>query len=141
MCISAITFCITIAFNTLFDKSNPNEISETFKRFQDYRLITSKRVAETNPYWQGLPASEKFKPDGYAKGYSRYAQDVLIPSFIAAYTKKDIYSVSLLNQNNNNIRSNPFSGIIPKPNWRLTYTGLTKIPSLAKNFNTISFLV
>ena len=127
-----------IAFNTLFDKSNPNEISETFKRFQDYRLITSKRVAETNPYWQGLPASEKFKPDGYAKGYSRYAQDVLIPSFIAAYTKKDIYSVSLLNQNNNNIRSNPFSGIIPKPNWRLTYTGLTKIPSLAKNFNTIS---
>jgi cell surface protein SprA len=127
-----------IAFNTLFESSNPNEVSETFKRFQDYRIITSKRVAETNPYWQGLPASEKFAPDGYAKGYGRYAQDVLIPSFIAAYTKKDINSVSLLNQNNSTVRSNPFSGIIPKPNWRATYTGLSKIPGLAKTFSTIS---
>ena len=127
-----------IAFNTLFDKSNPNEVSETFKRFQDYRLVMSKRVAESNPYWQGLPASDKFAPDGYAKGYSRYAQDVLVPSFIAAYTKKDPYSVALVKQNNNNIRSNPFAGIIPKPNWRMTYTGLTRIPALAKTFNTIS---
>ncbi len=127
-----------IAFSTLFESSNPNEVSATFKRFQDYRIITSKRVAETNPYWQGLPASEKFAPDGYAKGYSRYAQDVLIPSFIAAYTKKDINSISLLNQNNSTVRSNPFSGIIPKPNWRATYTGLSKIPTLAKTFSTIS---
>jgi cell surface protein SprA len=127
-----------IAFNTLFENSNPNEVSQTFKRFQDYRIITSKRVAETNPYWQGLPASEKFAPDGYAKGYGRYAQDVLIPSFIAAYTKKDINSVSLLNQNNSTVRSNPFRGIIPKPNWRATYTGLSKIPALAKTFSTIS---
>ena len=127
-----------IAFNTLFERSNPNEVSETFKRFQDYRLIMSQRVAAANPYWQGLPASDRFAPDGYAKGYSRYAQDVLIPSFIAAYTGKDPTSVALLKQNNNNIRSNPFSGIIPKPNWRATYTGLTRIPALAKTFSTIS---
>lgn len=127
-----------IAFNTLFQKSSPNEVSETFRKFQDYRLIMSKRVAEGNPYWQGLPASDKFAPDGYAQGYSRYAQDVLIPSFIAAYTGKDPYSVSLIKQNNNSIRSNPFSGIIPKPNWRATYTGLSKIPGLAKKFSTIS---
>ena len=127
-----------IAFNTLFERSDPNEVSATFKRFQDYRLIMSKRVAEGNAYWQGLPASDKFAPDGYAKGYSRYAQDVLIPSFIAAYTGKDPTSVALLKQNNNNIRSNPFSGIIPKPNWRATYTGLTRIPALAKTFSTIS---
>ena len=42
-----------IAFNTLFQKSNPNEVSETFKRFQDYRLIMSQRVAAANPYWNG----------------------------------------------------------------------------------------
>jgi cell surface protein SprA len=122
-----------IAFNTLFQESSPNEVSETFKKFQNYRLIMSKRVAEGNPYWNG-----QYNADGYAQGYSRYAQDVLIPSFIAAYTGKDPYSVSLIKQNNNNIRSNPFSGIIPKPNWRATYTGLTKIPGLAKKFSTIS---
>lgn len=122
-----------IAFNTLFKKINPNEVSETFKKFQDYRLIMSQRVAATNPYWNG-----QTNADGYAQGYSRYAQDVLIPSFIAAYTGKDPNSVALIKQNNNNIRSNPFSGIIPKPNWRATYTGLTRIPALAKTFSTIS---
>ncbi len=122
-----------IAFNTLFKKINPNEVSETFKKFQDYRLIMSQRVAAANPYWNG-----QNNTDGYAQGYSRYAQDVLIPSFIAAYTGKDPNSVALVKQNNNNIRSNPFSGIIPKPNWRATYTGLTRIPALAKTFSTIS---
>lgn len=123
-----------ISFKTLFQKTNPNEISETFKKFQDYRLIMSKRVAESNPYWNG-----QFDADGFAKGYGRYAQDVLIPSFLAAYTGKDPKNISLLNQNNKNIRSNPFAGIIPKPNWRVTYTGLTRIPALAKKFSTISF--
>ena len=42
------------------------------------------------------------------KGYGRYAQDVLIPSFIAAYTGQDPKKVNLLNQSNSSIRSNPF---------------------------------
>ncbi len=125
-----------ISFGTLFEKTNPNEVSATFKRFQNYRSILSNRVAEGNQYW--VNAGRPVSTDGYAKGYSRYAQDVLVPSFIAAYTGKDPYSVSLVKQNNSNIRSNPFSGIIPKPNWRATYTGLTKLPSLAKKFSTIS---
>jgi cell surface protein SprA len=44
----------------------------------------------------------------------------------------------LINQSNSNIRSNPFSGILPKPNWRATYTGLTKIPALASIFSAIT---
>lgn len=127
-----------IAFNTLFGKFNPNEISTTFKIFESNRLIVSRRVAEGNPYWQALPAGQKFTADGYATGYGRYAQDVLIPSFLAAYTGKDPNSVSLIKQSNPNISANPFSGILPKPNWRLTYTGLSKLPSLQNVFNNIT---
>ena len=74
----------------------------------------------------------------YYAGYNRYAQDVLIPSFIAAYTGQDPQTVGLIKQANPNIKSNPFSSIKPKPNWRVTYTGLTRIPALAKTFSTIS---
>ncbi len=126
-----------IAFNTLFGTSNPNEISETFKTFQNNRLIISKRVAEQNPYWQTLPAGQKFTNDGYAKGYGRYAQDVLVPAFIAAYTKKDANSIALIRQSNPNISSNPFGGILPRPNWKMTYTGLSKTAALSKIFSNI----
>jgi cell surface protein SprA len=127
-----------IAFNTLFSNHNPNELSETFKTFESNRLIVSKRVAELNPYWQGLPANQKFAPDGYAKGYGRYAQDVLVPAFIAAYTGKDANGISLIKQSNPKISSNPFGGILPRPNWKMTYTGLTKIPALASAFSNIT---
>ncbi|MBY0480219.1 MAG: cell surface protein SprA [Chitinophagaceae bacterium] len=127
-----------IAFNTLFGKQNPNEVSQTFKTFEANRLIISNRVASENPYWQSLPAGQKFLPDGYARGYNRYSQDVILPAFFAAYTGKDPLSIALLKQSNANIRSNPFSGILPKPNWRMTYTGLTKIPALASIFSAIT---
>ena len=124
-----------IAVNTLFRKTNPNEISETFHNFENNRLIISKRVSAQNPYWLQNPG---FTADGFAKGYGRYAQDVLIPAFIAAYTKKDPNTISLLKENNANVKSNPFSGFIPKPNWRLSYTGLSKIPALAAIFKNIN---
>jgi len=127
-----------ISFQTLFEKIKPNEVSETFRKFQDYRIILSRRLAESNPYWANLPASEKFLPDGFYNGYSRYAQDVLLPAFIAAYTGKDPLSVPLLKQSNPNMRSNPFSGYIPKPNWRVTYTGLTRIPGLERIFTNFT---
>lgn len=126
-----------IAFNTLFGSQNPNEISETFKTFQNNRQVISKRVAEQNPYWQALPAGQKFTSDGYATGYGRYAQDVLVPAFIAAYTKKDPNSIALIRQSNPGISFNPFGGILPKPNWKLTYTGLSKFPALASIFSNI----
>jgi cell surface protein SprA len=128
-----------ISFNTLFGSHNPNEISETFKTFQINRQIISRRVAELNPYWQQLPAGQKFTGDGYATGYGRYAQDVLVPAFIAAYTGKDPNTISLLNQSNSKISSNPFRGFLPKPNWKMSYTGLSKIPALASVFSNITF--
>jgi cell surface protein SprA len=63
---------------------------------------------------------------------------VLIPAFIAAYTGKSPNDVALLKNSNPNVKANPFKGIMPKPNWKLTYTGLSRIPALAKLFSTIS---
>lgn len=96
----------------------------------------SLRVAEKNPYWvdQGRPTTS----DGYAEGYNRYAQDVLIPSFLAAYTGKDPNSVALIESSNPTINSNPFKGIKFMPNWRLNFTGLTRIPALQEKFSAIA---
>ncbi len=120
-----------IAFNTLFTKNKPTEISETFKKFEAYRLILSERLARNNPNFKDLNLGQN--NDQYYQGYNRYAQDVLIPAFIAAYSGQDPETVGLVKQSNPNIKSNPFRSIKPKPNWRVTYTGLTRIPALAKH--------
>jgi len=127
-----------IAFNTLFGSQNPNEISTTFKEFESNRIIVSKRVAESNPYWQALPNNQKFTADGFATGYNRYSQPVLLPAFLAAYTKESANSIALIQDGSKNISTNPFRGIIPRPNWKITYTGLSKIPSFASTFSNIT---
>jgi len=125
-----------IAFTTLFGKYDPNRVTNTFLKFQDDRKIISKRLGSLNTYNknEGNPVGA----DGYSLGYGRYAVDVLVPAFIAAYTGKDPNNVSLIKQQNANIKSNPFSGILPKPNWRITYNGLSKIPWFKKIFTNFS---
>jgi len=123
-----------IAFKTLFGKADPTQVSATFKEFENNRIILSERLAKSNPYQAGLGQNA----DGFYKGYGRYAQDVLIPSFIAAYTGKNPQTVGLIQQSNPDVKANPFKSIKPLPNWRLTYTGLTRNQSIAKTFSTIS---
>ncbi len=123
-----------IAFQTLFKPFNPNEVSATFQKFEANRLILSGKLQKLNPYAAGNGQGT----DGYYKGYGRYAQDVIIPAFIAAYTNKDPLSVKLSKNNNPNIRSNPYSGIVPKPNWTLNYNGLSKLPAFEKIFTSFT---
>ena len=125
-----------IAFNTLFEKYSPNQISATFIKFQDYRQVLSKRLGNLNPY--NKLAGNPTGSDGYALGYGRYAVDVLVPAFIAAYTGQDPTKVSLVKQNNSNLKANPFRDIVPKPNWRITYNGLSRIKGLDKIFTNFS---
>lgn len=122
-----------ISYQTLFTKFDPNVISETFKTFESNRLILSKKLGESNPYQGG-----GIGPDGYYQGYGRYAQDVVIPAFLAAYTNKDPLSIKLNKNSNPNIKSNPFSGILPKPNWTITYNGLSRLRGLDKIFQNFS---
>ncbi len=123
-----------ISYQTLFKKFDPNVVSETFKQFEDNRLILSSKLKGSNPYATFNPTG----PDGYVQGYGRYSQDVVIPAFIAAYTNKNPLDVKLAKNNNPNIRSNPFSGILPKPNWSITYNGLSRLKGLDKIFTSVT---
>jgi cell surface protein SprA len=121
-----------IAFKTLFGKFDPNQVSETFKTFQANRIILSERLGKANPYSQAQTA------DGFYYGYGKYAVDVLIPSFIAAYTGQDPRSVALIKQTNPNLKSNPFRAIMPKPNWKIDYTGLSRVKGIDKIFTNFN---
>jgi len=123
-----------ISYKTLFGKFDPNEVSETFREFEANRVVLSQRLKNANPYAQGNPQNA----EGYYQGYGRYAQDVLIPAFIAAYTGKDPQSVALIKSSNSDLRSNPFSGYIPKPNWTIDYNGLSRLKGLDKVFTNFS---
>lgn len=122
-----------ISYQTLFTSFNPNVVSSTFKQFEANRKLLSAKLGTANPYQSGGVGT-----DGYYKGYGRYAQDVVIPSFIAAYTNKDPSSVKLFSNANPSLRHNPFSALVPKPNWTLTYNGLSKLPGLDKVFSSFS---
>lgn len=136
---TAGSFSVTfISFQTLFEKVKPNEVSETFKKFEDNRIILSARLASQNPYSKDASGNVIQNADGFYKGYGRYAQDVILPAFIAAYTEKDPNTITLIKQTNPGIKSNPFSGIKAKPNWRLTYNGLTRISGLEKIFSNFT---
>jgi cell surface protein SprA len=63
----------------------------------------------------------------YWHGYETSSQEVVIPSFYAAYTGKDASKVKL----------NPFK-IIPMPNWDITYDGLSKLELFKKYFRTFT---
>ena len=121
----------------MFGKFDPNRVSETFRKFQDYRVILSERLGKANTYnivnGRTTPGA-----DGYYYGYGKYAIDVLVPAFIAAYTSDDPKSVSLIKQSNPNIKSNPFRAILPKPNWKIDYNGLSRVKGLEKIFTNFS---
>ena len=123
-----------ISYKTLFGKFNPNLVSGTFRTFQNNRSILSQRLGKLNPY----SAIQGAGADGFYYGYGKYAIDVLIPSFIAAYTGQDPNSVGLIKQNNPNIKSNPFRAIIPRPNWKIDYNGLNRVKPLDKVFTNFT---
>lgn len=113
-----------IAINTIFQsKERLTSTSRAFDQFERNREIISNRLGVINPYTSGLQAPED---PNYAKGYLRYSQDVLIPAFLAAYTGKDAKDYPLLSNDNSTIRSNPFKNILPMPNWRINYNGLSR---------------
>lgn len=126
-----------IAFNTMFESFNPTQLSQTFQKFQENRKVISQRLGVANKYNQ---ESGNLNPDaeGYYYGYGKYATDVLIPAFVAAYTGKDPNTVSLLDQGNPKISSNPFKKFLPMPNWKIDYTGLSRIKGLDKIFSNVT---
>jgi cell surface protein SprA len=105
------------AMNTLFG----NDINGLFEQYELNRQIVSNRLGRISGN-----TGEHEKDPGYSEGYGRIQQEVLVPSFVAAYTGKDANTVSL-----------DLFKTLPSLNWRLNYNGLSKVGNLSKLFSSI----
>ncbi len=119
---------------TSFDKSGANNISQVFENFKMYRLEIAERLANDNPNWNGtyIPVDTVMNNGQeeviyYPSGYGPDQQEVMHYAFLAAYAGKEPGKVSL----------SRFPDI-PIPNWRITFTGLTKISFLKNLFRKMS---
>jgi cell surface protein SprA len=120
-----------ITISTAFEKvsSKNHWESASFNRMKADRTIISARqynnLVNSNVGYQNSIGQQVV--NGYYPGYGATSQDVLIPAFLAAYTKTDPKNVSFSNF--------PWTVM---PNWRITFDGLSKIAFFQKYFKTIS---
>ncbi|WP_245546778.1 T9SS outer membrane translocon Sov/SprA [Pseudopedobacter saltans] len=108
-----------ISLGSAFKDKNSSKHSQLFQDFLANRKIISERLGDLNPNSTGKNS------EGYADGYGKNSQDVLISSLLAAYLNKDPHSI--------NLGSFPK---VPVPNWRLTYNGLSKLPLFSNVFTS-----
>jgi cell surface protein SprA len=104
----------TIMIGTSFSTDDIDNNSPLFTDFENNRAIIKSRLDSENPA---------------AGEYSINGQDVLIPSFLAAYRGKDASDATL----------NPFPKT-PLPNWRIEYRGLSRLKGLSELFSSINIL-
>jgi len=119
-----------ISVSSMFQNSSVG--SSIYNQFLSNRTIISNRLGASNPYTNGLPDPSN---PVYAKGYTEFSQDVLVPSFIAAYTGHNAKTQPLIDYTHNTIQDNPFKYFIPLPNWKVTYNGLSKLPFFSNIFS------
>ena len=105
-----------LTYRTSFAK----DAGVTFQKFLDIRPGVSARLGD-NPNSGGTIGGV------YQEGYSATSQDVLIPAFLAAYSGRSENAISL----------STFPKV-PKPNWRVTYDGLSKIEKIKKYFKSFT---
>jgi cell surface protein SprA len=99
-----------VSIKTAFNKSNGSITSDVFQTFEQNLDVIKNRFRSIN-----------------GAEYDSTSQDVMIPAFIAAYTGKDVRSMSLT----------PFPRN-PAPNWRLDYTGLTRLDIFKNLFQSVT---
>ena len=112
----------TILIKTAFDQSDVNT-SAAFQDFRDNRIIVADRLATSYYGTTTFPRDA----EGYPVGYGKNSQQVLLPSFVAAYSGKDAGKVS--------------TGVfrdVPLPNWNVKYTGLMRYTWFKDKFKTFS---
>lgn len=115
------------AINTLFINSKDG-LTDLFNEFSDNKLIVAHRLAG------GTHANPDSAYIGYPAGYGPFNQNVLLPAFIAAYTGQDASTIKV----SENYVGDVLIKTIPRPNWRLTYNGLSKLWGLDDIFQNIS---
>ncbi len=126
-----------ISWGSTFEKiSKDNDyVSPAFEKFKENLVvISSRRAAERaktdpnyDPDYDPLTGEEIKGP--YKSGYGMTSGEVMIPAFIAAYTKTDPGKVSL--------ETFP-SALKMMPNWRFTFDGLSRFPFIQKTFRSVN---
>lgn len=106
-----------MSFRTALSKMNRDHSSPVFDNFIRYRGVIADRLNSS--------------PENIGEGtYNRNSQDVLIPSFFAAYSGRGADSTG-------KIRTSPFLKL-PFPNWSVRYNGLSQIPLFKNIFQSFS---
>ncbi len=126
-----------ISWGTAFEKiSQRNDyVSPTFEAFKRNTVIISERRASERQkldktYRPDIDPVTNTKIDGpYKSGFGETSKEVLVPAFIAAYTKSDPNKVSL--------ETFP-SALHMMPNWRINFDGLSKFALVQKVFRSIN---
>ena len=115
----AISYSVTTV-NTAFVNLDANFKSATYDQFLNNRSDASIRLGSESEYNLQLI-------DGFYEGYGKTQQQVVITSFIAAYSKRNVKSLpaQLINS-------------FPSINWRVTYDGFMKSNWFKKIFKTFT---
>jgi cell surface protein SprA len=113
-------------FATAFFSDDKNYASSTFQQFRNNRYEIAERLAAERQASTHVNAGHSLTT-GFANGYGPSSQEVLIPAFLAAYGGGTVKTVGL--------ETFP---TIPKPNWRITYDGLSKYEWAKKYFTSVS---
>ena len=114
----------TNMIRTAFQPSS-RDVSSTFDQFKENRLIIANRLATRAGININNP--DNLDENGYPIGFGPNSQDVLLPSFLSAYTGEDASSSSL-----KTFRDTPL------PNWNLKYTGLMRLNWFKERFTRFS---
>lgn len=110
-----------MAFNTAFVPDDENTFTNaTFDQLRANRAVISRRLGSEN-----VNSSNRGE---FADGYGETAQEVLLYSFLSAYSDKDPNQITIRN----------FTDIMPMPNWNVTYDGLSKLPFFQRYFRSFT---
>jgi cell surface protein SprA len=126
-----------ISWGTAFEKISKNNdyVSPTFEAFKRNTVIISdRRAAERKSRDPGYnPAIDPVTGDPvtgpYSSGYGETSREVLIPAFIAAYTKTNPRKVTM--------EAFP-SAMRMMPNWRINFDGLSRFPFIQRVFRSVN---
>jgi len=118
----------------MFDNLAEDYSSAAFTQFKNNRYTIAQRLQTREFTGDGAYADDYGNElngidttTGFPKGFSNKHQEVLLHSFIAAYSGKNAASTSL----------SAFRKI-PVPNWRVSYNGLSQLDIFKNIFSNIS---
>jgi len=110
-----------ITWATAFEKDGSDNISEAFETMKSMRPEIAEKLAFENPNWSGNYILDSVSGDYYPEGYGPTSPEVLRPAFLAAYSGKSADKAKM-----------DYFPTFPLPNWRVTYTGLSRVPAIQK---------